>query len=264
MRLMKTLVHSIVWCPEGQPERLEGLKKHLDKLSSYEGEYDYIITAFELNDEVRTVVGEALDSLIKSGHSGEYYESNSNKGWAWARNRAIKKTIDEEYDLLIMMDGDIWVEDNEWIVKAQKASEAHPVFMCRMLEPQFRKGGKMKFMGQHWDVYDEWLGCINVARRHVLKTVGGYNHVDLPQEWGFHDCEWGRRLGKAGYLKPFNGLYPSLANLGVIEEQEKEYDEYLQKLKDDCLKKYTAKFWSMHQEILAGTRPVFFDYNIGQ
>lgn len=250
---MKTLVHSIIWCPPDQPERQAGLEKHLERLQTYEGDFDVLVTINGPHDHL----GLELPSswIIK--------QQPDNKGWAWARNQAIKMTIDESYDLLCMMDGDIWVEDSKWILKAQKAAEVQPVFMCRMKEPQYMKGGKLKFMGHHFEVYDEWLGCINVARRYVLKQVGGYNHIDLPNMWGFHDCEWGRRLAKAGLLKAFNG-YPSLANLGVIEEQGKEYDKVLDPLKHACLNTYTTKFWQMNDEIIRGTRPVYFDYEIGQ
>ncbi len=254
---MRTLVHSIVWCPEDQPIRLEGLRKHLWRLWKYTGVFDLYITTFELGPRVTELFDDFFSEPGDRPIIVEHFPRNL--GWAWARNRAIVRTLREGYELLAMMDGDIWVEDLSWIETASAASQKLPVFMCRMLDPSHRAGGTMRFEGIELDLYPEWIGCINVARREVLETVGGYNLVDLPQEWGFHDCEWGRRLAKAGYFAPLFGAYPSLANLGVVEEQDQSYDEFLKPLKERCLKEYTQKFWEMHQEILVGSRPVWFN-----
>ena len=258
---MKTLLHSIIWCPDEQTARLETTRKHLLGMSSYTGSFDIYISVYEAGETLKEII-EEFKSSTQRNVLVEYI--NTNEGWGWGRNRAIKRTLENSYDLLCTVDGDIWVTDLAWVTKAQKASSVCPVFMCRMDEQKCRTGGKTKFMGTTFDLYDEWLGCINVFRSYVFKKVGGYNIKDLPKRWGFSDPLQGRSLMKEGYFKEFGRFYPSLAGLGVIEEQDKVYDASLQSMKDEVVNTYGRVFSTLEYEILSGARPTFFDYNYEQ
>ena len=262
---MKTLLQTTVWAPLDQPKRLETLRKHLLAIPTYKGKFDLLINVngSELNPIVDPIIKEMGDITGAEIEAVTVARTTDNKGWCWARNNGIKTALEGDYDLLILMDCDIWVEKLDWILKAQDAAKIQPAFMCRMFEAKCMKGGARSVFNYKWEMYDEWLGCINVLTRKAMETCGGYDNVTFPQEWGYHDCEYGRRLLKAGFFK-LTGEYPSLSGLRVIEEHDREYDTSMQSMKDTYGQKYSGTFWAEHTKGMSGEKPLFFDYNIGQ
>ena len=144
--------------------------------------------------------------------------------------------------------------------------------MCRMDESKSSKGnytqngtsrGKIGYNGVKLELFDEWIGCINYCTTEVIDKVGGYDLKELPQHWGYHDCEWGRRLKKAGFIS-FVPYYPSLDGLTVIEDHDSSYDEMYQSTKYKYINEYGYQFRLMESRIVSGEKPVFFDYRINQ
>lgn len=251
----KTLVHSVTWCPDGQPQRVRTVEKHLQRLFDYTGDFDILVTDNASEGEGREIVEKyAGSSLVRFP---------TNRGWAFARNYAINHMVENSYDIIIMLDCDVWSERDDIISYAQDATRDLECFMCRRYETQYMVGFK-KTENFKWDLYDEWLGCINVATRRAIDLVGGYDLITFPQQWGFHDCEWGRRVLKAGLLKDLGGekSYPSLYNGKVREEHDDEYDKVLKPMKDEVIA-YANLFWESHVKILRGEKDIFFDYTIG-
>lgn len=261
---MKILLSSVLWCPPGQQERLETVERHIKAFGDYSGEFDLLFANNSTDPEVCSLQESWVDAL-KSKIKGTvlYVNYGENKGWSFGRNTAIAYALKHGYDALAMIDCDLIVENLNWVEKALDYLILQPVFMCRMQEIECRKGGIIKYVGKTFELYDEWLGCINVARRDALEKVGGYNVKDLKQPWGFHDCLWGRQLMAAGLLKPFNGFYPSL-HVSVREEQGKTYDAFMDPIKNDSVKDYTGKFWQIANEIQLGRRGYYCDYMEGQ
>jgi hypothetical protein len=161
------------------------------------------------------------------------------------------------------MDCDIHVTDPKWIGKCVEASKVLPAFMFRMNEPQYRKGGKIKYLGLTLELYDEGIGCINVFRRTALEKVGGYDTQNYHALWGMTDCLFFRQLKAAGYFKAFGQFYPSLANTSCVEEQDKDYDKSLQGLKDIAGSQYAGIFWETQTKMLNGELSYYRDYNLG-
>ena len=249
---MKPLIQSTVWCPDHQG-RIKDVMLHLNALQTYNGEFDVLLvdngSCSEILDKLKEL--EKLPNFII-----EYNENNI--GWAKARNRGIKKCLEDNYPFIALMDCDIVVEDLNWLLKVENALKVFPAFMCRhSKQPGWI--AKIAQGGVIFDLWDEWLGCINIMTPPALKVVGGYDWETFPQHWGFHDCEMGRRLLKAGFFGSLTN-YPSLSGLGVVEYHARSYDDDYQPGKNEQAAKYAGKFWETHAKIMAGEKPLFFDF----
>lgn len=256
---MKTLVQTTIWIPDDKvSKRLDIIKRHLEYFKNYNGEWDlYIVNNCNyLHNEINNTVQENPNTKITISNF------SNNPGWCYARNKAITKMIDEEYDLIIMMDCDIWLNNFNWIINSQKLSQTLPAFMIRVDEEQYRTGkrkvGRKNI--EEFDIwlYDEWIGNINVLTKQTIEKVGGYDNKLFPQPWGLHDCEYGRRLLKSGLLN-ITGPYPSLAKQECMAVEDSEYDIKISGIKKQVNYFFPA-FYQAQFLIQTGQKPIFFDY----
>lgn len=248
---MKPLIQSTVWCPDHQG-RIKDVMLHLNALQTYNGDYDLLLVDNGSCEPIITKLRE-LEALPNC----TVQFNGTNIGWAKARNRGIVKTLEENYSHLIMMDCDIVVENKDWLAKVEKAFDAFPTFMCR----HSKQPGWITKIAQNgivFDLWDEWLGCINVAKPEVLKRVGGYDWKTFPADWGFHDTYFGRFVLKAGFLGSLT-CFPSLSGLGVVENHDKTYDNDYQPWKNQLAGQYAGLFWEMAAKVMNGSIPPYFN-----
>ncbi len=278
---MKLLLGSVVWCPEDHPRRHETLKRHLDKLATYQGEYDICVVDNGSGPQVLKILQDFEQQCKDLNRNLEMRYNKENKGWAHGRNTSIKKCMDGGYDLVAMLDCDIYIETEDWIRQIQRAACVIPAFMGRVneidVDPRtFCSPGKTldvdpkkraficleRFGGITWHRYDEYLGCLNVMTREAIEKVGGYDCESIPSDWGFQDPFWGRCAVKAGLFKSLSP-YPALP-LKIIEEHDDDYDKLMDPKKYQWIRQYNVNFLKAELEIRTGARSCFFDYNIGQ
>jgi len=252
---MKTLIQSTLWVPDNTTDRYATTIEHVKKLLTYTGEFNIYFTDNDSCSEFKDEVKE----LCKNRSNIIFDWLPENKGWNWARNLGFKKAWDDNYDLLILMDCDIWVEDLDWVEKSQEAAKVQDVFMVRFEELQYKVGEK-EIEGIKFDLYDEGIGSINVVTRKAIEKVGGLDTKVFDNRWGFSDCHMFRRYLKAGFFKK-SGTYPSLhCNAVNGQDFEESYAKVLDPIKHAEIGKYATRFYSDEQKILLGMKPVFFNW----
>jgi hypothetical protein len=194
-----------------------------------------------------------LEPQIKAWAGEEtIVETYDNIQWARARNKAIAKG----YDLTIMADGDMRIDDPAWFGKILQAAKVCPAFM---VTPPYDVIKSIVVGVSDFDLRGSWIGQIDVIRRDAINLVGGYDYKCLTNFWGFHDCEYGVRLKKSGIFdKDFEGQFPALKIDGVVHDQPAEYKPDF----DKSAMALTAApvFTQVCRDIESGVKPLFFNY----
>ncbi len=177
-------------------------------------------------------------------------------GWARGRNRILKRFEDSDADVCVLADCDQYYSTNSWCEKILAYREMEPDLHAYMIRPdKYQKTGVIRLKsGALADVYPEWYGTTNVFSREVLKKVGGYNHTDFPQEWGFHDAEHGLRLKHSGLLAPIKNLYIDPIRIQGGLGHSDSYDKSMEDLKNRCIKEYSDKYAIRAMQIKAKSR----------
>lgn len=238
---MSTLIQTLIYAPEGQLENIEAIMQNIAWLKTAKCDKLIINNSPWLEERIKIWAGK--DVTI---------ETYDNISWAKARNKAIAKG----YDLTIMADGDMRIENPDWFEKILEAAKVCPAFMVRPADDVIKT---ITVGGTDFDMRGGWIGQIDVIRRDAIDIVGGYDSESFPGVWGYHDCEYGFRLKKSGIFdKEFEGLLPSLKIDGVIHDQPVEKNPEINKSK--VIEKVGPVFIKACEDIESGAKPLYFDY----
>ena len=237
---MHTLIQTLVYAPEGQQGRVETIMKNIAWIKTAKCDKLIINNSPWLEQNIKAWAGPDVR-----------VETYDNIQWCKARNKAIAKG----YDLTIMADGDMRIDDPDWFEKVIKAAEVCPAFMIRPADDVIKT---IKVNDIEFDLRGGWIGQIDVIRRDAIKLVGGYDYKCLTNFWGFHDCEYGLRLKKSSIFdKDFEGLFPSLKIEGVIHD----HTGYVAPFDKGKMAESAMPFFNkVCQDIESGTKPLYFDY----
>ncbi len=245
---MKILLSTIVWCPENQPAREATILRHLQQLS--------IMKLADRNLDIHIVDNDVQSPALLAAMKevgGTIERFSPQIGWARGRNLAMCRFLEnQEYARLIMADCDQCWDDLTWtqhVLHLHKTEPELHAYMIRMDKWAKHATAKLK-SGLVVDVYEEWLGTSNVCDRHVVETVGGLNTTDFPQDWGFHDCEWGRRLRQTGCLDSSRGFYIDPIRVNGSLHHDEVYDKSMEPLKLQCIRSYNQIFLQRERAIL--------------
>lgn len=257
---MKSLVQTTLWAPDHvlNQSRLDTIKTHLDSFLNYRGDWDFHIVN---NSQILDAMSQDFIENMKKIHPEKviYYDFYpENKGWCFARNRGITRFMQsDDYDNIILIDCDVWCYNNNWIINAQLLNKNIPTFMIRKDEPErhspFLADGILVWK------FGEWLGNINVMNKEVINKVGGYDNITFPQNWGFHDCEYGRRLLKSGLFDK-TGYYLSMGGAECESIHDDQYQQIMGGVKFEMSHKYLQVFTQTESDVFAGIKPLFFNY----
>jgi hypothetical protein len=253
---MKTLVATTLWVPDRAEFRLRLVTRHLEHLGLYTGDWDLHIVdnCGILADEVSAVTRAAEDCGRLVTLNCRY----DNPGWCTARNLALTRFWEGNYDQIILMDCDSWCTDLSWIELAQGASKLLPAYT--LIFPGSYIQGTCYIGEFRFEVVRDWYGNVNVLTRDAVATVGGYDGVTYPWAWGFHDLDYGVRLKKAGMLSKAGNRYLSLC-AGCSDEHDEEYTQKLATIKGEISRK-SFVFFDRVRKIERGEAPVFVDYRV--
>lgn len=245
---MRVLLSTIVWCPDNQPEREATIIRHLNQLSTMNMSETYLDIHIVANDVKSPAILQAIKDV------GGTVESFSPQiGWARGRNLAMYRFYQNpEYVRLIMADCDQCWDDLEWPLQVLTLHKEQPdihAYMVRMDKWAKHATAKLK-SGLIVDVYEEWLGTSNVCDRYTVEKVGGLNTTELPQDWGFHDCEWGRRLRQTGCLESSRGFFIDPIRVNGNLSHDDSYDKLMEPLKRHCIRQYNNIFMDRERAIL--------------
>lgn len=260
---MKILVGTLTWAPE-EDDRIETIRQHLESYAEVvdRGACELLVVDNASCEAARSVVKE-----FEKNHKGvKAVYNEENRGWNKGRNQILSAFWDGGYDAILLTDCDIVVGNKNWpslIAKGLKASHA---FMIRPSDPfdEFNNVRVTKTLnegGVKWKIFSEWYGCANVLSRKAVELVGGLDSETFFFPWGFSDCEYGRRLKKAGLFK-FLPPYPAIDGLDPQNLQEKEsgYRSRLSNTKFECIAKYSPVFAAAESAVLDGSKPLFYDF----
>jgi hypothetical protein len=263
--MSKILVSTLVWAPLSQSPRAEVICKHLQCLSQViVKDFVDILIIHNIEPEgIHPSVITEIDHLVSMG--AKVIEYNPQVGWARGRNRMIVEFINNpEYCRLAMTDCDQYFADGSWADKILEFDSKLPNLHAYMIRPDkyqvHKKGQIYDTLGEVYelDLYEEWLGTTNVIDRLTATTVGGYDCIDFPNFWGFHDPQYGRRLRKSGLLVSTNGWYCDPIRIDGDHLDCAEYQEYLGPMKGQSMQ-YMSVYNSDVYFIESGRKPVWFD-----
>lgn len=247
----RLLISTVVWCPPGQPARVETLCRHLQQLADMAAAHDFVDIHVIDNDVTEPRILAAMAGL------GVVERYSPQKGWARGRNLGMKHFRDDpRYLRLALVDCDQGWDDLGWPAQVMALAASDPAlhaYMIRVDKWQRRQSGRLP-SGTVVDVYAEWYGTTNVIDREVLSRVGALNAGDFPQDWGFHDCEWGRRLRQSGLLAGTGGRFVDPVRITGSLGHDPAYDAAMTTLKDDCIRSYLPIFAARERDILAGIK----------
>ena len=249
--MQRLLIATVVWCPADQPVRAATIRRHLDQLARIAAAHPFVDIHVVANDVVEPTVLEAMAPFDAVEHH------RPQVGWARGRNRAMRRFRDDpRYDRLAMTDCDQCWDDLSWPATVMALAASEPSLHAYMLrvDKWQRRGTARLPTGTVVDVYDEWYGTTNIIDREVIEQVGALNVADFPQDWGFHDCEWGRRLRRAGLLRSTGGHFVDPIRLTGDLGHDDAYDASMTGLKNACIQTYLPVFRAREREIEAGQR----------
>ena len=249
--MQRLLIATVVWCPADQPVRAATIRRHLDQLARIAAAHPFVDIHVVANDVVEPSVLAALAPFASVEHH------RPQKGWARGRNLAMRRFRDDaRYARLALADCDQCWDDLSWPATVMALARQDPSLQAYMIrvDKWQRRGTARLASGTVVDVYDEWYGTTNVVDRGVIEQVGALNVVDFPQDWGFHDAEWGRRLRRAGLLRSTGGHFVDPIRLTGDLGHDDAYDASMAGLKDRSIRAYLPVFRAREKEIEAGQR----------
>lgn len=259
----RLLVGTIVWCPSGEryADRVDVILGHLEDLEdalNHDPRVDLLI----INNEcfIEKIVDRLKELCGKFSGRVQVHGFNPQIGWARGRNYIFSK-FTPEYIRVAVTDCDQYFESPSWVSSIFELVESHPELDAYMIRPdkdQIHKKVRLTD-GRVVDLFEEWLGTTNVLSHKAIATVGGYDCVTLPQDWGFHDAEYGRRLRASGILDGVKGYFIDPVCIPGDHKSAPGYDTSMQVLKNQCIAKYNRVFIEQHRAILSGEKNHFFD-----
>lgn len=175
------------------------------------------------------------------------------RGWGGGRNAQLEFFMAGAWSHIVMFDQDLRIGDPLWLSDMEEIAVAEDLHGFMLISVMSDMRGVIKLpKGRLAWVSREFMGGVHAVSRHAVQTVGGYNLVDFPEPWGFHDCEYGLRLRAAGLLDASEGQYVDPIMRTVLHADGTQDDQRHSAMKQRVVAQYYPVFLRRAAEIELG------------
>lgn len=181
----------------------------------------------------------------------------TNYGWS-GRNFMIEYFMNHpEYEILVMMDQDIWIQDNDIgnrIIDLKLTDNDLHAYMLLVFDTD-NQGEHTLPSGKKATIAREMLGGVHIIDRVVPQVIGGYACKSFGYNgWGgWLDVLYPRQLKYSGLLSYVNGLYLDPIRPSKISHHDPPIlDTEVAKERSYIVNTYGAKFWEEQQRMANG------------
>jgi hypothetical protein len=257
------MIGTLVWCPSGSETRADAIIDHLNGLLTTTDEEDreiYIVNNETEHEKVKSYLKMLSDlELVK------VFDFSPQLYWSGGRNFLVDKFSGSSYKGLILFDSDIVPTESGWLEKVIQLQSSAPWLHSYMIANDENMkvyfDEDMEVEGFLLSTFKEFVCNTHYMDKKAVKILGGYASKGFA-EWGFCDCEYGRRLAKSmingfpNWVDPVR--MPQKLHYAFVDAENEE--KYVMKRRASIIRQYAPVFYDRARKIEQGIIPVYTDF----
>jgi len=211
-----------------------------------------------------SLLRQAIDNFPRTEPRTQIAHNPENVGWAKGRNQMITVFMQGEWNNLVMMDQDMWIEEEDWLARIDELIDLEPNlhgYTLTVEKHDISETITLTDSGTSAYTMREYLGGINVIDRKVVELTGGYEIKELSPIWGYSDCLLGRRLIGSGLLDYVGRRYVDPIRVNTEHRNSTHLETYSTDLHNRLVGEYCGNFGRLAAQALAGTN-LYSDYHV--